>query len=518
MTIKRIRNLPAIILLPVLFILCSHQTFGQDPLRDIRVSLRVNSKPLHEVLDELTDKTGYYFTFDSRIIDSRRDLSLTFSNITISQALDTIFKNPDLNYQVINRNIVVFPSPSISIPDTMADPVRKPAFVEINGSISDARNKKPLPYATIGILNSNFGTISNLNGNFVLRLPDSLNNPILVISFIGYRNHYQPISINSKEPVHVKMTKTMISLQEVIIRYQDPVALLKESIDRIGDNYMDQKAGVIGYYREKVQKDEKCMLFSEAVVEIEKASYTSFDVNERTRILKGRKITSIDQNDTLLLKIRSGISTMLELDIVHNQPDFLKEDFPFRYNFSFADVVYYEDKLVYVIRFVPKPEIDETLFRGKLYLDRETLAIVAADFEYDPLKIGREQDMFVSRKDRGVRVKPLGANYHVEYKHSSDGYHLNQVQGEVSFKLRKKRQWIASKYTIRLEMAVTHIDPGNPPKIKLNEKLKPNVVLSDQVFSYDKEFWGDFNTIAPEKNLKEALLRIEKSMQEISER
>lgn len=517
MTKKRIRIVPAIILLPVLFVLFFQQSFGQDPLREVHVSLKVNTMPLHEVLDELTDQTGYYFTFDSRIIDSRRDLTLSVRSFSIEQALDTIFRNPDLNYQVINRNIVIFPSTEEAIPESTSDPVIKPEFVEINGIISDARNRKPLPYATVGILNSNFGTITNQSGDFILRLPDSLKNPILVISFIGYRNHYQPVSIDSNEPIDVKMTKNVISLQEVIIRYQDPVTLLKESIDRIDDNYMDQKAGVISYYREKVQKDEKCLLFSEAVVEIEKASYSSFDVNERTRILKGRKITNIDQNDTLLLKIRSGISTMLELDIASKKPDFLQDDFPFRYDFSFADVVSYEDRLVYVIRFAPKEAIDETLFQGKLYLDRETLTIVAADFEYDPLKIGREQDMFVSRKDRGVRVRPLGANYHVEYKQSTEGYHLNQVHGEVSFKLRKKRQWIASKYTIKLEMAVTHIDPGNPPQIKLNEKLKPNMVMSDQVFSYDQEFWGEFNTIAPETSLKDALLRIEKSMQEISE-
>ncbi len=508
---------PTTILLSVLFILLSHASFGQDHLNKIKVSLKVNNKPLHEVLDKLTDQTGYYFTFDSRIIDSNSDLSLSINSITLVQALDTIFRDPDLNYQIINRNIVIFPTVQTIDPSVSSDPEVKPHFVEINGIITDAKNRKTLPYATVGILDSNYGTISNQNGAFVLRLPDSLKNPIMVISFIGYRNHYQPISIDSEEPVFVKMTKNLISLQEVIIRYQDPVSLLKESIKRIDDNYMDQKAGVISYYREKVQKDEKCLLFSEAVVEIEKASYSSYDVAERTRILKGRKITNIDQSDTLLLKIRSGISTMLELDIANHQPDFLQEDFPFRYDFNFTDVVYYEDKLVYVIRFAPKEGIDETLFQGKLYLDQETLTIIAADFEYDPMRIGREQDMFVSRKDRGVKVKPLGASYHVEYKHSKDGYHLNQVHGEVSFKLRKKRQWIASKYTIKLEMAVTHVDPGNPPHIKLNEKLKPHVVLSDQEFLYDQDFWGDYNTIAPETSLKEALLRIEKSMQEISE-
>ena len=211
----------------------------------------------------------------------------------------------------------------------------------------------------------------------------------------------------------------------------------------------------------------------------------------------------------------------LQVLILHEKqqrlPDFLSDDFIFRYNFSFDNIVSYEDKLVYVIRFSPREGIDETLFQGKIYLDRESLAIIAANFEYDPVRIGREQNMFVARKSRGVNVRPLGANYHVEYKNSDEGYHLNQVHGEVSFKLRKKRQWIASKYTIKLDMAVTNISPGNPPQIKFNEKIKSNTVMSDQMFNYDPDFWGDYNTIAPETTLEEALQKIEKSMREISE-
>jgi hypothetical protein len=516
MTIKGIRFKPAISLLPVLLILLSHHSFGQNPLDDIKVSFRSNNKALHAVLDDLTDQTGYYFTFDSRMIDSQKETSITLQKTPLRLALDSIFQHPGLNYQVINRNIVILPQTKMES-ETTADSTDRIEFTEVHGTVSDVRNGKELPHATVGVKGTHFGTITNLNGNFVLRLPDTLQQPILVISYIGYRNYYVPISIESDDIMKVKMSKNYISLQEVIIRYQDPMSLLAESIKQIDENYMDKPAGVIAYYRERVQKDEKCLVFSEAVVEIDKAPYSSASTLERTRIIKGRKITNVDIRDTVLLKIRAGISTMLELDIVHNLPDFLSDDFIFRYNFSFDNIVSYEDKLVYVIRFSPKEGIDEMLFKGKIYLDRESLAIIAADFKYDPARIGREQNMFVTRKSRGVNVRPLGANYHVEYKNSEEGYHLNQVHGEVSFKVRKKRQWIASKYTIKLEMAVTNISPGNPPQIKLNEKIKSNTVMSDQMFNYDPDFWGDYNTIAPETTLQEALQKIEKSLQEFSE-
>jgi len=510
------RNKPAIVLLSVFLFLFSQHSFGQAPLDDIKVSIRANNKALHTVLDELTNQTGYYFTFDSRIINSQRETTVILKKISLRAALDSILKDPDLIYQVINTNIVILPVTDAATVHII-DSTKQITYREIYGIVTDAKNGKELPYATVGVKETHFGTITNMNGEFVLRLPDTLQQPILVISFIGYRNYYMPVSIDSEDILEIEMNKNYISLQEVIIRYQDPISLIAESIERIDANYMNKPAGVMSYYRERVQKDDKCLIFSEAVVEIDKASYKFTSSPERTRIVKGRKITNVDINDTVLLKIRSGISSMLELDIVHNLPDFMSEDFILRYNYIFDNVVSYEDKLVYVIRFSPKEGINETLFTGKIYIDRESLAIIAADFEYDRSKIGREGGMFVSKKSRRLNVRPLNANYHVEYKQSEEGYHLNQVHGAVTFKMRKKRQWIASKYTIKLEMAVTNIDPGNPPKISLSEKTKTNMIMSDQVFNYDPDFWGIYNTIAPETTLQEALKKIEKSIQEISE-
>jgi hypothetical protein len=350
-----------------------------------------------------------------------------------------------------------------------------------------------------------------------LRFPDTLNQPIIAASFMGYKNQYTPISVVDKAPVKIHMNKNMISLQEVIIRYQDPYQLLSEAIREIPDNYTDKPSGMRAYYREKVMRDDKYMVFSEAVLEITKASYIHASKIERTKILKGRKITNIQHQDTVVLKIRSGINTMLQLDIINHPPDFLKPDFYNKYNLNFIDLISYNDRLANVISFKQKEHIEETLFNGELYIDMETHAIIAANFEYDPQRIRSEQEMFVQRKSRNLRIIPVSTRYHVEYAESNGKYYLNQVKGEVKFKLRKKKQWIASKYRINLEMAVTDFYPGNPPKIKLSEQIRPSAILAEESFEYDPDFWGEYNIIQPETDLKEALKKIEKSLREVTE-
>jgi uncharacterized protein YxjI len=509
------RSFSAVLLLLMLLFTPLQHSLSQD-LSNVTVTLKAANKPLHAVLDDLTVQTGYYFTFDSRLTDSRKRVSVDLKDVPMQTVIDTLFEIPGLSWRIINKNIVLFPL-STEIQTIGSDTVEiESNLLKVRGTVTDLKSEKPLAYATIAVMDTYYGTISNEDGRFILLIPDTLNQPILVSSYIGYRNHYIPISVASDELVEIRMNRNLISLQEVIIRYQDPAGLLSEAIKRIPKNYLAEASGMQAYYREKVNKDDKTMIFSEAVVEIAKAPYTGSLTPERSRILKGRKITDIELQDTVVFKIRSGLSTMLQLDIIKNPPDFLSENFPLLYDLRFSDVVSFKDKLVYVISFRQKESIDETLFRGNLYIDRETLAIIAADFEYDPVRLGREERMFVTKKSRGVKIRPASAGYHVEYKMSGDALHLSQVQGKVVFKVRKKRQWIASKYEISLELAITHTNPGNPPQIRYSEQLKPSTIMSEQQFEYDPDFWGDYTTITPEASLTEALKMIEKSMLEVN--
>jgi hypothetical protein len=515
MEINTKRNTMAPTLLLVFLFVFSFHGASQNP-DSIYVSIRASNKPLHAVLDDLSEQSGYNFTFDARLTDSRKRITMTVRDIPLPGAIDTLFQHPGLTLRVINRNIVIVPGtrPADQAPGIT---ITKPAAREIHGTISDLRTGKPLPYASIGVMDTYFGTISNEDGSFLLRLPDTLQQPILAASFIGYKNQYTPVSLYNDTPVEIRMNKNFISLQEVIIRYQDPVSLLRSSLGRIAENYLDVPSGMQAYYREKVTKDDKYMIFSEAVVDIAKPPYQGSLFQERSRLLKGRKLTNIALEDTVVFKISSGLNSMLQLDIIRNPPGFLSDDFEMVYDLYFSDVVSFKDRLVYVITFEQKEFIDETLFRGDIYIDRENLAILAADFEYDPVRLSREEDMFVEKKSRKVRIRPTSASYHVEYRKSGASYHLSQVQGEVKFKVRKKGQWIASRYQINLEMAVTKVDPGNPPRIRFGEQIKAATIISDEDFAYDPEFWGSYNTISPEASLKEALQQIEKAMLEVSE-
>jgi hypothetical protein len=56
----------------------------------------------------------------------------------------------------------------------------------ITGKILSTTTKDPIPYANIGIVNSNVGTISNFDGSFSIVIPKNLSNDTLTFTSLGF--------------------------------------------------------------------------------------------------------------------------------------------------------------------------------------------------------------------------------------------------------------------------------------------------------------------------------------------
>jgi len=309
----------------------------------------------------------------------------------------------------------------------------------------------------------------------------------------------------------------LIPIQEVIIRFADPVALLAEAINRIPVNYLDEPAAMTTYYRESVRRDKHYMSLTEAILDIAKSPYTNTTKKDQVRIHKGRKISDISSSDTVLIKLHSGVYASLDLDIIKERPNFLQENFHEFYKMEYTDLASMGNRLVYVISFKPREALDGLFFQGMLYLDQETLANLEADFEYPHELIQNEPEMFLVNRSPRVNIRPLKAEYHVEYRQTGGSFHISQVRANLEMKVKKRRKWMGSKYIIGIEMAVTGIEPGVNRTFSRNERLKHNVILSDEPFEFDPLFWGIYNTIEPEMSLQESILRMKRFSQEIRE-
>ncbi|MEN8157716.1 MAG: carboxypeptidase-like regulatory domain-containing protein [Bacteroidota bacterium] len=486
---------------------------GQDRLPEIPVTLSSRNSTINQLLEEITLQTGYYFTYNAALVPGEERVRIQTNGLLLEEVLRQILPNSSLAYRVIDRNIVIYKKN-----DAPPSPV-SPAIdrLVVEGRVLDSRSDKPLAYATIALYGTSLGSVTNQTGNFSFKIPPELTDPMLVISYLGYKRLIVPVIYPADQELTIRLSKKTIPLQEVIIRHADPVLLLKEAVDRIPDNYLTEHSSMTAFYRESVRKDDRCLAFSEAVLDVAKGPYLPNAQADRVRIRKGRKITDPSTEDTVMIKLRSGIHASLSLDVVKERPDFLSEDFADLYDLDFTDMITYGERLVYVISFRQKSHITELMFRGSLYLDHETLAILAADFEFNPAMIHKEPGLFLVSRSPRIHIRPLLAGYHVDYREEEGKFHVSQVRAEVELKVRKKRKWIGSRYRIAIEMAITSVNPGVKLKINHSDRVKANTILSDEPFEFDPWFWGTYNIIEPEATLMESVRRIEHNLQEITD-
>lgn len=85
--------------------------------------------------------------------------------------------------------------------------------VTVSGTVTDASNGTAMPGVNVVVRNTNFGTLTDMNGRFTLAVPDQ--NSVLVFSFIGYNSVEQPVS--GKTVVNVTLSATTQALDEVIV-------------------------------------------------------------------------------------------------------------------------------------------------------------------------------------------------------------------------------------------------------------------------------------------------------------
>ncbi len=501
------------LLLSILSLLISFPVHSQESLPPVLLTISSRNQTINQVLEEITLQTGYHFTYDASIINGRQKVQFRVTDLLLKKALDSLLSDSQLDYRSIEKNIVIYRK-NVIAPTPISNTIDR-AFLK--GRVVDKRSGKPLPYATIALLETSLGSISNQQGEFSFKLPLDLPDPMMVVSYMGYRSKVLPVTYPVEEELEIGMEKELVPLQEVIIRYTDPVKLLQEAIQRIPENYLDEHSTMTAFYRESVKRNEHCMVYSEAVLDVAKVPYSSLISNDHVSIVKRRKISDVSAEDTILIKLRSGISTSMSLDLIKNRPDFLVEDFHTRYNLEFTDMMTYGDRLVYVIGFQQKKEIHDLLFKGQIYLDQETLAVLAADFEFNPDLLHKEPGLFLVSRSPKIHIRPVMAKYHVDYRSIQNRYYVSQVRAEVEMKVRKRKKWISSRYKISIEMAITDLIPNQRLRINPADRVSRNIVLADEPFQFDPMFWGIHNTIEPEASLLESIRKLEHSSQEIFE-
>jgi hypothetical protein len=377
----------------------------------------------------------------------------------------------------------------------------------LSGKIVDDKKGDPLPYTSVSLFNKPIGTISNTDGEFLLKIhPDNIHDTV-IISCMGYKQIKLPGSKILDEDLFV-MKPVSIRIREVKVTATTPDKLLKNIRENIEKNYSSEIRLMTAFYRETVKQDKNYITISEAIIEILKAPYTNTFRDDLVRLLKGRRSPDVQPFQWLKFKLQGGPFTITKLDVIKNMESFVSEESEKYYKYDIKKVIWYNNNPVFVLEFKPTSNEFFPLFVGEMYVHRETFAVVHAEFHINKEGLRKAESVMIKKKPRRVKAGPSYVKYEVNYQQVKEKWYLANAKASVKIKVKSKRDNINSEFHSVSDLLVTNIKPTEIKRFTRNESIGQNDIFVELINGYDEKFWENYNIIKPDENLINAIKTI----------
>jgi len=182
----------------LLAVLCTFQATAG--LTAQTVTLKTKDTEISTVLNNIQRQGDFRFLYNSKLKDLKQKVSVDFENLEIKEVLKRLFAGTTLTFLQLDNNLVAIRSTSPEEKD-----------LRITGKVTN-ESGEGLNAVSITVKGTSRGTVTDMNGNFALTVPE---NAVLVISAIGYNTI--EVNVNNQQVVNVKLTQTTLRMDEVVV-------------------------------------------------------------------------------------------------------------------------------------------------------------------------------------------------------------------------------------------------------------------------------------------------------------
>lgn len=177
-------------------------------IEDVMVKLDSRSGSLESILTEIERKTAFSFFFTDKSIPDDKAIYLQKTRGSVAEILKDLAVQRRLHFKQVNNTISV----KSLAGDQMALEIQvDEEFVDVRGKVTN-QSGEPIPGAAVSLAGTTTGTITDIDGNYSISVPD---NATLVVSYIGYAA--QRIQIGSRTVIDIVLVEDMAALEEVVV-------------------------------------------------------------------------------------------------------------------------------------------------------------------------------------------------------------------------------------------------------------------------------------------------------------
>ena len=377
--------------------------------------------------------------------------------------------------------------------------------VVVGGVVLDNKTGKPL--RQVSVSTGKVSVVTNDDGVFSLKL--SQQPQTITVSHVGYKTRRVSVAEGSTENLTISLTPTVIQLSEVVIVKSNARDLVETAIRKIPDNYSRSPEMLKAFYRETAMKRRHYIYVAEGVEDVYKTSYTRNVGRDKVAIIKGRRLISQKQSDTLGVKVMGGPVQAVLLDVVKNRDVLFNPEDLDAYRFSMGSPEYINDREQYVVLMEPSAPMPYALYHGKLYIDRERMAFTRIELDLDMRDKDKATETMLVKKPLGVRFKPRELSCVVDYRYEDGVTRLSYLRNVFRFNCDWKKRFLSTSFTATCEMAVTETSSNDVQPITSRSSFDSKDAYYDKVeYFMDSEYWKDYNIIEPSESLDKAIQRL----------
>lgn len=357
----------------------------------------------------------------------------------------------------------------------------------IKGRIVDAASQEGIAYASIGIEGTHYGTASDDDGFFDLKIPDGFLEGKLFVSAIGYHQLTLTISeLLGTEFARVPLQEQTYRIEGIDVHAQSRVLfrIVRTAARQIPQNYLPGPLGIAFYYQEDTRSADSSLFNREAIVELfDKSGYSNPSItdayqNRNYRFTQVRK----DFESRSFLTGQTGFDELLEMDPVRLSNTIMNEELLNDYDLSLEASSVFEGDSVWIISYrTTEPGLAysgdyyATQMEGRIYILMKNYAVIRNECQLEASKNNSQNRSLFTGTNEQQQV-----NYHYTsiYKEANGKYALSYLDCDKSWFNPEGKKITLSRRASVLDLQL------NPVEIKGRDYFENT--------PYVESFWNSF--------------------------
>jgi len=174
-----------------------------------KITFYQKNASIKTVFKEITKQTSYQVVCDGDLIDNAPVLDVNFKQAGINTVLDKFFKGQNLSW-ALNENIIVIKKGIAATVPIVVPVVQQD--VQVSGIVKDSTGAI-LPGVSVSVKGkSNIGTATDMNGRYILSVPEG---STLVFSMISFKT--QEVTVGKNRIINITLLESDDALDEVVV-------------------------------------------------------------------------------------------------------------------------------------------------------------------------------------------------------------------------------------------------------------------------------------------------------------